>query len=183
LPAQSLAWGLWTDGSQATGLASGLDRAQQARLERSGLKPVDPAQGIALFDAVLGRSEGRLLLVPLDLKALRAFGNAVPPLWRELIKVAPRRARRGGWATDIASLPEAQRLPAVLEAVRGEIARVLSLPGGDAVEVERPLKELGLDSLMSVELRNRFRELFSVTIAVSRVFEKNSRALAQELME
>ncbi|WP_139313072.1 ketoreductase domain-containing protein, partial [Novacetimonas hansenii] len=53
LPAQSLAWGLWTDGSQATGLASGLDRAQQARLERSGLKPVDPAQGIALFDAVL----------------------------------------------------------------------------------------------------------------------------------
>ncbi|WP_217693768.1 hypothetical protein, partial [Novacetimonas hansenii] len=90
-----------------------------------------PAQGIALFDAVLGRSEPQLLLVPLDLKALRAFGNAVPPLWRELIKVAPRRAHRGGWVTDIASLPEVQRLPAVLEAVRGEIARVLSLPGGD----------------------------------------------------
>ncbi|WEQ54930.1 SDR family NAD(P)-dependent oxidoreductase [Komagataeibacter nataicola] len=184
LPAQSLAWGLWTDGSQATGLASGLDRAQQARLERSGLKPVDPAQGIALFDAVLGRSEPQLLLVPLDLKALRAFGNAVPPLWRELIKVAPRRAHRGGWVTDIASLPEVQRLPAVLEAVRGEIARVLSLPGGDAVEVERPLKELGLDSLMSVELRNGLGRLTGTTLPATLAFDHpTSAAIAKYLME
>src|SRR5262249_13260943 len=52
LPGQSLAWGLWTDASShAAGLASRLDRVQQARLARSGLAPVDAALGMALFEA------------------------------------------------------------------------------------------------------------------------------------
>ena len=39
LPAQSLAWGLWLDGEgNPAGLASGLDRIQQARAVRGGRK-------------------------------------------------------------------------------------------------------------------------------------------------
>jgi acyl carrier protein len=33
-------------------------------------------------------------------------------------------------------------------------ARVLGLDGGNAIDPQRPLKELGIDSLMAVELRN-----------------------------
>ena len=188
LPGQSLAWGLWTDASsQAAGLASGLDQMQQARLAKSGLVAVNPAQGVALFEAVLGRSEAQLLPVPLDLGVLRkSFAEAVPPLWRGLVR-SPRRAaaavRRGAWASELASMAQERRLDAVIETVRAEVARVLSMAGAEAVEPDRPLKELGLDSLMAVELRSRFRALLAVSVPLSNVFEKNSRALAQELDE
>jgi aryl carrier-like protein len=35
------------------------------------------------------------------------------------------------------------------------VARVLSAPSAQAIDVQQPLNELGLDSLMAVELRNR----------------------------
>ncbi|WP_315729240.1 MULTISPECIES: non-ribosomal peptide synthetase [unclassified Bradyrhizobium] len=65
--------------------------------------------------------------------------------------------------------------------MRAEVARVLSLTA-EAIEPDRPLKELGLNSLMAVELRKRFQELLAVGLSVSSVFEKNCRALAQELV-
>jgi epothilone polyketide synthase D len=189
LPGQSLAWGLWTDASsQAAGLASGLDRMQQARLAKSGLVAVDPAQGIALLEAVLGRSEAQLLPVPLDLGVLRkSFADAVPPLWRGLVR-PPRRAaagvRRGAWARELASMAEGRRLEAVVETVRGEVARVLSMAGTEAVEPERPLKELGLDSLMAVQLRNALGMRAGVKLPATLAFDyPTPAAIAKHLLE
>ena len=186
LPGQSLAWGLWTDASSlAAGLASGLDRVQQARLARSGLGSTDAVLGMALFEAALLRSEAQLLPVPLALEALRKeFGEWVPPLWRELIK-APQRAsaRRSSWAGELASLAEKDRPAAVLKLVRGEVARVLSLDAG-AVQAERPLKELGLDSLMAVELRNGLSRRAGATLPATLAFDyPTSVAIAQYLIE
>ena len=189
LPGQSLAWGLWTDASsQAAGLASGLDRMQQARLAKSGLVAVNPAQGIALFEAALGRSEAQLLPVPLDLGVLRkSFAEAVPPLWRGLVR-SPRRAaaavRRGAWASELALLAQERRLEAVLEAVRAEVARVLSMAGAEAVEPDRPLKELGLDSLMAVELRNALGRRAGATLPATLAFDyPTPSAIAKHLLE
>ncbi|HVR07471.1 MAG TPA: SDR family NAD(P)-dependent oxidoreductase, partial [Thermoanaerobaculia bacterium] len=175
LAGQSLAWGLWTDGSpRAAGLASRLDGGQRARLERSGLKAVDPAQGLALLEASLCRSEAQLMPVPLDLVVLRrAFGESVPPVWRGLVR-PPRRgaaARRGAWARELAALPEERRLEAALEAVRAEVARVLSLGSSSAAAPDRPLKELGLDSLMAVELRNALGRRAGVTLPATLAFD------------
>ena len=97
------------------------------------------------------------MLTPLELGVLRRrFGEMVPPLLAGAGAGAAsgggRRVARG--RASLRLLSEKARQEAVLAMVRGEVARVLSLPGGDAVEPDRPLKELGLDSLMAVELRN-----------------------------
>jgi acyl carrier protein len=54
-------------------------------------------------------------------------------------------------------MPAARRSAALLGHVREEVARVLQLAPGQAIEPDRGLKELGLDSLMAVELRNRLQ--------------------------
>ena len=132
LTGQSLAWGLWTDASsRGTGLASQVDATQRARFEKSGLVAVDPMQGLALFEAALGRREAQLVLMPLDVSELRkTFGETVPPLWRGLVRM-PRRATAGGvaWVRELGSLPAERQLNAALEGVRAEVARVLSLAG------------------------------------------------------
>src|SRR5438128_643784 len=55
----------------------------------------------------------------------------------------------------LGSLPKEERLTLLGTWVREEIAAVLGLAGAAAVPADRPLTELGLDSLMAVELRNR----------------------------
>jgi 3-oxoacyl-(acyl-carrier-protein) synthase/acyl carrier protein len=189
LPGQSLSWGLWVDASsRGAGLASGLDRAQQSRLEKSGFGAVDASRGMALFESVLGRSEAHLLPVPIDVRALRqSFGESVPPLWRSLVRARPRAAsasRRVGWAGELALLSEGERLAAVVEIVRGEVARVLSLEGAQAVEADRPLKELGLDSLMAVELRNALGKRAGARLPATLAFDHPTpRAIARYLLE
>ncbi|WP_315833556.1 non-ribosomal peptide synthetase/type I polyketide synthase [Bradyrhizobium prioriisuperbiae] len=189
LPGQSLAWGLWVDdSSQAAGLASGLDQVQQARLKKSGIGALDPVQGTALLAAALARSETQLMLTPLELGALRRrFNETVPPLWRELVRL-PRRAaaavRRGGWASELASLSAEHRLAAAVETVRAEVARVLSLGRADAVGSERPLKELGLDSLMAVELRNALGRRAGTSLPATLAFDyPTPTAIAKYLLE
>ncbi|MFI6345332.1 SDR family NAD(P)-dependent oxidoreductase [Streptomyces sp. NPDC050560] len=154
LPAVSLAWGLWEGGGMA-------DRADRGRLARGGLLPLGAADGMALFDAALTADEP--LLVPARF-APAALGDAahVPPLLRSL---APARARRAAPASDgrptlraALRLPAPRRDDAVLDLVRAEVAAVLGHTGTAGVDAERPLSELGLDSLAAVELRNRLAE-------------------------
>jgi len=54
-------------------------------------------------------------------------------------------------------MPAARRSAALLGHVREEVVRVLQLAPGQAIDPDRGLKELGLDSLMAVELRNRLQ--------------------------
>jgi acyl carrier protein len=61
-------------------------------------------------------------------------------------------ARDGGEALDLSALGRDEAAEVLLGLIRDEVARILRLPA-DAVEVDRPLMDLGLDSLMALELR------------------------------
>ena len=66
------------------------------------------------------------------------------------------------------SAGERERL--LLELVRSTAATVLSA-SVESVEPERPLRELGLDSLMAVELRNRLASLLGKRLPATLLFD------------
>src|SRR5262249_56078941 len=75
---------------------------------------------------------------------------------RSLKRGSTASADTNGLRGQLASLAsEGERLKALLELAQQDIAAVLALPGASSVPADVPLKELGLDSLMAVELRNR----------------------------
>jgi acyl carrier protein len=92
-------------------------------------------------------------------------------VWRALVRPPRRAAARGGWADEIAALPAARRRPAIAEVVRQEIARVMALASGTQVAEDRPLQELGLDSLMAVELRNALGKRAGATLPATLAFD------------
>ena len=55
-------------------------------------------------------------------------------------------------------MPAARRDDEVRSAVQADVARVLGLGAASAATLDRPFSELGLDSLMAVELRNALLE-------------------------
>ncbi|MEV6874189.1 type I polyketide synthase [Amycolatopsis sp. NPDC051128] len=161
LPAQSLAWGPWSDG----GMAAGLDRR---RIGRGGLRPIDTETGLALFDAALAHADPVLWPVLLDHAGLRAQGEHLPPILRGLVRTPVKRAAR--------------RTESLLDVVRAESAAVLGHASAAAVEPGQAFSELGFDSLTAVELRNRLDAVTGLRLAATVVFDyATPEALAKHL--
>ncbi|MGC7097559.1 SDR family NAD(P)-dependent oxidoreductase [Amycolatopsis lurida] len=186
LPAQSMAWGLWGIGA---GMAGELAEADLRRLDRQGFPALSAAEGLALFDAALGTDDPMLLLLRLDLPALRvqAASGLVQPTLRELVRVPPKRAARSGGdgsalADRLATMTGTERLRVLLDLVRTHAAAVLGHPSMAAVEPDRAFQELGFDSLAAVELRNLLLGATGQRLSATLVFDyPNARAVAEHL--
>ncbi|WP_316524360.1 type I polyketide synthase [Kitasatospora brasiliensis] len=190
LAATALAWGLW---SGAGGMGGQLDEADLERIERSGIGALDPAEGLALFDAALRAERATLVPARLDLAALRERGESVPAVLRSLVRPAVRRdaAAAGSGAPAVASLvqrlgtlPAADHEHAVLEAVRAQVAAVLGHDGPSAVQPRRAFTELGFDSLAAVELRNKLNAVSGLRLPSTMIFDyATPAALAAYLLD
>jgi acyl carrier protein len=170
LPAVSLAWGAW-DGS--AGMSGELDEAGLRRLRRLGLPPLDPAEGLALFDAALSAGDPVLVPMAVDQAALRARGPAVPAALRELARSPHRAASPDGASLRrrLAALPESDHDEFLLTVVSGRVAAVLGHGSASAVQPAKAFQDMGFDSLAAVELRNQLGELAGITLPATVVFD------------
>ncbi|MEU3352366.1 SDR family NAD(P)-dependent oxidoreductase [Streptomyces sp. NPDC037389] len=81
------------------------------------------------------------------------------------------RAPRGELGARLAGLSEAERRRAVAELVGAHVAAVLEYGPGRRVEFRSPFKDLGLDSLMSVELRTALAEATGLRLPSGLLFD------------
>jgi acyl carrier protein len=178
LPAVSLAWGFW---QELSGLTGQLNENDLRRATRGGLRGLTAQEGLALFDAACATDVPALVPVQLDLAAFRSQAAAagdVPALFRGLVRIPARRvaAAEAGATADaltqrLAAAPEAERLRVVLEVVRSQVAAVLGFGSAEMVEEGRAFKELGFDSLLAVELRNRLNAATALRLPPTLVFD------------
>ncbi|MFJ4737511.1 SDR family NAD(P)-dependent oxidoreductase, partial [Streptomyces sp. NPDC088770] len=175
LPGLSLAWGPWEQ-TGTGGMTDTLSDAELERLAASGVPPLAVEQGLALFDAALSTDDATLVPVRLDLPALRGQGE-VPPLLRSLIRGRSRRAAVAGSATAtglrdrLAVLDAVERREVLVDLVRGQVALVLGHADATAVHPARAFRDLGFDSLTSVELRNRLNGVTGLRLPATMVFD------------
>ncbi|MGF1428948.1 type I polyketide synthase, partial [Kitasatospora sp. LaBMicrA B282] len=189
LPATSLVWGPWAQGS---GMTTELAEADVTRMSRGGMVAFTAAEGLALYDAALALPDANPVPLRLDLAALRG-GEAVATLLRSLVRPATRRAAQAGAvAADaaatlrqrLAGQGPAERLDLLLDLVCGQVAIVLGHASAQAVEPTRAFKELGFDSLTAVELRNRLNAATGIRLPATLVFDyPTPQALAGYLGE
>ncbi|MFF4410870.1 beta-ketoacyl reductase, partial [Streptomyces sp. NPDC001404] len=172
LPAQSLAWGLW---EQTSAMSEHLNARDVARMALSGLLPLATDEGLALFDAAWRAGDPVLMVAHVDTKATQSAAAA--PLLRSLLHPGIRQVARSrpdnvrSLRQRLAELSAAERDHALLELVREHAAAALRLPAAQRVPAERPFREVGFDSLTSVELRNRLNRATGAQLPVSAIFD------------
>ncbi|MEV8634245.1 SDR family NAD(P)-dependent oxidoreductase [Streptosporangium sp. NPDC051023] len=172
LPAQALEWGLWAEGSVRSGISGHLTTADIDRLTRTGLTPLDAERGLALFDLATALPEPVLAPVPVDTSVLRRHADSVPPMLRGLVRVPGRRTVTAAKAGDeLSRLSPDERARALGDLVRAHTAAVLGHDDSGAVDPGRPFRDLGFDSLTSVELRNRLAAATGVRLPATLVFD------------
>ncbi|MET9108518.1 SDR family NAD(P)-dependent oxidoreductase, partial [Streptomyces zhihengii] len=184
LPAVSLAWGLWNEASDVTGRMTDVDLARAARFGA----PLSAEQGLALFDAASTTHRPHIVPANLDVTALRSAGVPVPPILADLAGPAPRRAvsARAADAPSLthrlAALPREDRINLVVDVIRTQVALVLGHASADAIEPRRAFKNLGFDSLTSVELRNRLAAETGLRLPATLVFDHPAPAPLAEFL-
>lgn len=154
LPATSVAYGPWAEG----GMADRLGPREQARLLAMGIGRIAPARGLASLGVALRRDLAEVAVLPVDRERLqkRLASALVPPLLSSL--AGPGRGTGpSALATVVAALRDAvpkRRHAMLVEALRVTTAQALGLQSPDAVDPHKPLRDLGLDSLMAIDLSN-----------------------------
>jgi phthiocerol/phenolphthiocerol synthesis type-I polyketide synthase C len=156
LPAHSIAWGPWS----SIGLAAAR-RDRGRRLHGQGLHSLDPEQCLEVLAELMRRATPpHTVVARLDIGRWAAAHPAAAssPLLSPLRRVEHAAAPAGAAAGSIrqaALAADGQEREAMLEAhLRTRAAQVLRL-GTERVALNQPLKAMGMDSLMSLELRNR----------------------------
>ncbi|MEV7189635.1 type I polyketide synthase [Kitasatospora sp. NPDC093102] len=188
LAAGSLCWGYWAQHSE---LGADLGDADIARLQRQGVRPMAPHEGLALFDAAIARAEPVLVPARLNPPVPGAphAGPAPSPLLRGHTALPPgpggpqgREDTDAAIARRLRSLPPDDAQEALLDAVRAQTAVVLGHTGTGRVGPAVAFKDLGIDSLMAVELRNKLAAVTGLKLPVTLAFDyPNPRTLAQFL--
>uniref|UniRef100_UPI0015F059EA thioester reductase domain-containing protein n=1 Tax=Streptomyces sp. WELS2 TaxID=2749435 RepID=UPI0015F059EA len=123
-----------------------------------------------------------------DLAALREQPS-VPAVFTSLVRrparpsVTDEAAAEPSLAELLTDLPPARRQAAVRDMVLAETAGALGHTGGAGIDAQRPFPQLGLDSLTSVELRNRLAARTRLTLPATLVFDHPTPAdLAAHLL-
>jgi acyl transferase domain-containing protein/aryl carrier-like protein len=167
LPGVAINWGSWAD----VGMAAGVNADHHRRWAAMGLEMITPESGMDMLgDVLLKADRPQIAAVPL----VRArFPTNVAAFYRELAGDAA--VSDDGPSIDVMSElrtaePDARR--GVLETyVADQVRRALALPGAQKVDVHESLLNLGMDSLMAMELRNRLQGAVGVRVAVADLLE------------
>jgi acyl carrier protein len=182
LPATSLCWGPWSQ----VGMAAELQTRSRRQWRPPGVEPLPPDQGLALLGRLLQGSSPQVGVLAVDwAEFLRHYGGPrLPPVLAGLAAAAgtagpaepelPRRLREA---------PAAVRRELLGEHLGRTVARVLGLPPAEAPEPQCGFFELGLDSLMAIELRNRLAADLGCPLPPTLTFQHPTlEALADHLL-
>lgn len=155
LSALSINWGGWAD------IGSVVRHDIGAQVAARGVIEIAPTDGLEALGALMRQGRGQIGVVPLDWQRfVDQFSGELPTLFAEIGQATVRPASTPAASIDARVLQQLdaasddERLGVLLDYVGAQVARVLGVDGVDGIGDHQPLQEMGLDSLMAVELRN-----------------------------
>jgi NADPH:quinone reductase-like Zn-dependent oxidoreductase/acyl carrier protein len=161
LPGLAVNWGVL-----AGGMATSSDEIS-TYLALNGLAAIPLPAACAYLDAAIGLDPVQVAIGDIDWAMWGSMhpASAGTPRFAALVKAAKAgNAEAGGVRAELAAMPAGQRAEVLTYMLVEHAAGILGIPG-EAVDWQTPLPELGLDSLMAVELRARVSMALDVEIS------------------
>jgi acyl carrier protein len=161
--------------------ASAGDRDHR-RWRDQGMGSIAPDEGVALLDQLLQAppAGAQVAILPIDWTTLlrRYSAGQEPRLFAEIAaslsqvrRAAPPVARRRSLAEELTTIAPGRQRAFVDARLRDEAVKVLGLAPDTPLDASQPLRELGLDSLMAVELRNAIADALGRTLPSTLLFK------------
>lgn len=176
LPALSINWGPWAK----SGMAADLSHRDHQRWAAMGMAMIEPAQGLNAFEVALTQYSPQVAVLPINWPVLfLQFAHGSEPLIlsslaRSERKPAQAQTRipvRDDFLGRLEKTDLEDRYDLLMEHVRLLVASVLGLRPSVVLKQDEGLTDLGMDSLMAVEFRNRLNLTLKQNLPSTLVFE------------
>ncbi|MBL9130229.1 MAG: SDR family NAD(P)-dependent oxidoreductase, partial [Verrucomicrobiaceae bacterium] len=178
LTALSINWGAISD----VGLAA-RDKKVAEHLKASGVTGITPGQAAFMFGMLVQTAAPQMGFMRVDwqVRAALSGGKGIPARLEEVVQ-ASAGSSGGAEARDaVLAAPAGERPALVVHHVKEVVARVLRTSAAK-LQVERPLKEMGLDSLMAFELLHRIEQAFGISLPPSKITSGGNIAKLAEVV-
>ncbi|KUH82265.1 MULTISPECIES: type I polyketide synthase [unclassified Mycobacterium] len=167
MPVTGINFGPWAKGGMAT------SEAAHNNLSATGLVPLEPAAALSALAEVVANGTGQATVVKANWqRAAKLLGASRPPIL-ELVLPRPEGEVTGDseLLRQLQEIPVPQRASFVTEFLQREVQNFLRLAQPPAATSR--FLDLGTDSLMAIELRNRLHSQFggAFTINATAVFD------------
>jgi acyl transferase domain-containing protein/acyl carrier protein len=176
----SINWGAWAE----VGMAARMGRAHHERWQSLGMATIQPEQGVQALAQLLSTPVTQAAVIPIQWEVFSRALTSAPPFLRDLLAAAaPATGKaqplgkveaRPQWIDRLQQADPAGRQNLLEELVRGHVAGVLGLGAAHSIDPSQALTEMGLDSLMAVELSNRLRASLNHPLPSTLAFEQRT---------
>jgi epothilone polyketide synthase D len=181
----SISWGPW-DGE---GMASGT--ATRAELARRGLRVLAPSQSLEAMSIAMTGNDPHVVVADVEWSSFREGFEAwgVRPMLAEIAEAVgtdpgdPEIPGGFQWVAQLAALQPLEREAQMREWLGKECAAVLGHPPDTQLDQHTGFFDLGMDSLMTVQLKKRLEQALGVRISTTVTFDHpNIETLAAKLL-
>jgi acyl transferase domain-containing protein/NADPH:quinone reductase-like Zn-dependent oxidoreductase/acyl carrier protein len=167
LPATGVNFGPWAQGGMAS------SEAARANLGAQGLVPLEPSAALAALAEVVANGTGQATVIKANWqRAAKVLGSSRPPILDLVLPSAVGEVVGDSeLLRQLQEIPVSQRAAFVTEFLQREVQNFLRLAQPPAATSR--FLDLGTDSLMAIELRNRLHSQFggAFTINATAVFD------------
>jgi NADPH:quinone reductase-like Zn-dependent oxidoreductase/short-subunit dehydrogenase/acyl carrier protein len=172
LPALTINWGVVGE----VGHVAGSPESAQ-RLERLGLKAMPLSETLDALDEVLSSDAVQVGVADVEWKGLlRSMGTRTPARYSTLVSDSGAEKEGASASSGVHDILEADEaaLPSLLQAyVQDHLARAMGTSPA-RIDTQQSLRNLGLDSLIAVEVRNRINVELGLNVPLAKFMQSDS---------
>lgn len=176
LPGLSINWGTWAE----VGMAASLGSHNQHRLTALGMDTIALKQGLQVLGQLFQHTDAQVGVVPVKWSQfMQQFtDDTAPPLLAELAREAGSlvlaeqpSVQQLEFLKRLSKVPPRDRQELFLAHVRDQVTKVLGLSPSHSLEPHQGFFDIGMDSLTSVELRNRLQTTLGRSLPSTLIFD------------
>lgn len=182
----SVNWGPWGE----SGMAAQLDERATRRMLDMGWSPLTTAEGMNLLQRLMTGDSAQAGVLPLDWGRFVAQypATAVPAFYREVLERGNGATPAGQPAQDSGLLQRLQeadpgdRRGLIGQYLAQKVAALIGLDGDEAPDRAASFPELGIDSLLHMELRSEITRDLEISLPVTQFLDHPSIETLTELV-